>query len=196
MIGVGIYNKFKGDPKFMEYFLHSYFYKGMCLYTLKRYNAAIKCFKVVGKNCEKSVVANLFAGHCYEYLCDFERSATNFKNAVVLYENNVEQYDQYYDAARQARSALVRNLIKRNKFDELMQLHGSRQIDHLDETGNSLLMEAAFVDSSEIVKRLLEKNADPTFENEYKDSALSMAQDYARTSIVRLFNDYLKNRSK
>lgn len=196
VIGLEIYHKFKEDSKFMKYLFHSYFYKGMCLYTLNKYGAAIKCFKVVGKNCDKSVVANLFAGHCYEYFYDSEQSATYFKNALVLYENNTEKYDQYYDCARQARRALVTNLIRRNKFDELMELHGSKQVDHLDDTGNSLLMEAAYVGSSEVAEQLLHKNADPTFENQYGDSALSTARDYEHRCVISLFEDYLNNRSE
>lgn len=164
------------------YLVDSYFYKGSALYTLKKYSAAIKCFNAVDTDYNISLSANLYKGFCYENLMNLKAAEDSFKKVLDLIKNAPKQYIEGEELSLQAKKALIYNLIKQDKFDELIKIY---DINTEDETGNNLLMYAITSNSVSTVKKLLEKNADPMLKNKYGESALSYAVDNNNESIVK-----------
>lgn len=169
------------------YLVDSYFYKGSALYTLKKYLAAIKCFNAVDTDYDISLSANLYKGFCYENLMNLKAAEDSFKKVLDLIKSAPEQYTEGKELSLQAKKALIYNLIKQDKFEELIKIYNlaDSNINTTDETGNNLLMYAITSNAVGIVKKLLEKNADPMLKNAYGESALSYAVDNNNESIVK-----------
>lgn len=192
-ISIAVYNipNIKENKELLEYLCEGYYYKGSCLYVLKKYHPAIKCFEIVPDSSSLAVKANLYRGFCYQYVFEYASAEICFKKVIDLHKNDKQKLSCYSGHISQARRALVMNLIRQNKFEELTKFHGSASaqddINGFDEIDNNLLMLAVYANESNMVKKLLEANADPFLRNKYGENAVSCAKDENKWWIVKLF---------
>jgi tetratricopeptide (TPR) repeat protein len=174
---------------------NSYFYKGNCMYSLKKYrSAADECFGKIPATSKFFMSAKRLQGNCYEELGQYRQAEDCFKRIKQIWEEKESKTDyssasnnSYYLNAsgnyHSAKRELIKILIKQDKADSLILL--SKNIDDLDDYGNSLLMYAVIYENPDLVKKLIvQHGANPFKVNGKVESAISMAIDTHSATIL------------
>lgn len=158
--------------------LPSLYYKGQSLYALKKFKGAGDCFKDVEKDLltPYAIRASLYKGFCAESLENYDEAINSFRDVIDPKSKYNKSDSVTPEIVSMAEKSLKTLLIKIGDWKTLEEVFKvSENIEMSDGTGYTLLMQATEQHNNKIVMELLKCKANPTKQDMFGHTPLSIA---------------------